>query len=43
MQELFDLFYLYDYMVMHTVDEEKEEYIHLRGYVTTLIATLGEF
>ena len=24
MQELFDLFYLYDYMAMHTVDEEHE-------------------
>ncbi len=41
MQELFNLFYLYDYMVMHTVDEEKEEYICLRRYVARLIEGMG--
>lgn len=41
MQELFDLFYLYEYMTMHTVDEKKEEYICLRRYVARLIERLG--
>lgn len=41
MQELFDLFYLYEYMTMHTVDEEKEEYICLRRYVARLIESVG--
>lgn len=41
MQELFNLFYLYDYMVMHTDEEEKDEYIYLRNYVSTLIAGMG--
>ncbi len=41
MQELFNLFYLYDYMIMHTVDEEHEEYIHLRNYVAELIEGMG--
>lgn len=41
MQELFDLFYLYDYMAIHTVDEEHKEYTHLRRYVAKLIERLG--
>lgn len=41
MQELFNLFYLYDYMAMHTIDEEYREYTHLRDYVTKLIEDMG--
>lgn len=41
MQELFNLFYLYDYMAMHTIDEEYREYTHLRDYVAKLIEDMG--
>lgn len=41
MQNLFNLFYLYDYMVKHTKDEEHEEYVYLRNYVTSLIEAMG--
>lgn len=42
MQDLFNLYYLYEYMVNHTADEEREEYIYLRNYVTKLIQSEGE-
>ena len=41
MQELFYLFYLYDYMVSHTKDEEHDKYIYLRDYVVSFIAGMG--
>lgn len=37
MQELFNLYYLYDYAVMHTIEEEQQEYMKLRDYVASLI------
>lgn len=37
MQELFDLYYLYDYKARYTVDEEHIEYVKLRDYVASLI------
>lgn len=41
MQELFDLFYLYDYMAIHTVEEQHTEYVHLRNYIGKLIERVG--
>ncbi len=41
MQELFNLFYLYDYMTMHTIAEEYRAYTHLRDYVAKLIERMG--
>ena len=41
MQELFNLFYLYDYMAFHTIDEEHIKYCHLRDYVAKLIEGMG--
>ena len=42
MQKYFDLFYLYDYMVAHTIDEEQQMFIHLRDYVLAFIREYGE-
>ena len=42
MQELFNLYYLYDYMVKHSNTEEKwREYIYLRNYVASMIEGEG--
>ena len=42
MQELFNLFYFYDYMIQYAFTEaEKEEYIYLRNYVADIIKEEG--
>ena len=41
MQELFNLFYLYDYMAKYTIDEERTKYIFLRHYVAKMINDMG--
>ena len=41
MQELFNLFYLYDYMTKHTTEEKYKEYCYLRHYVAKLIEEMG--
>lgn len=41
MQELFNLFYLYDYMTKHTTEEKYREYYYLRHYVVKLIEEMG--
>lgn len=42
MQDLFNLFYLYDYAVSVTKDEEKNMYIFLREYVKDLIRGMAD-
>lgn len=41
MQELFNLIYLYDYMIMHTIEEEQRMYIILRNTTLGLIEDMG--
>lgn len=41
MQELFDLFYLYEYMANCTYDEQHIEYVHLKNYIGKLIERVG--
>ena len=41
MQELFNLFYLYDYMTKHTTEEKYREYCYLCHYVAKLIEEMG--
>lgn len=42
MQNLFNLFYLYDYYMTHyTTEEEFTEYKYLRNYVARLIEEMG--
>lgn len=41
MQELFNLYYLYEYMANHTYDEEHIEYSHLKNYVVALIKKIS--
>lgn len=42
MQDLFNLFYLYDYMMKHAYTEaEQTEYFNLRKYVAKMIRDMG--
>ena len=41
MQELFNLIYLYDYMILHTIEEERKMYIILRNTTLGLIEDMG--